>query len=211
MTSETPDPELEELVQRFDGGDDSALADLFAYYRERLRRIVRFRLDYRLAGRVSASDVIQEGYISAAKRIEHYRKKPEMPFFMWLRLMINQQLTDLHRQHLQAEMRDVRKEVSLQPAISPHTSLAIAAHLVANGSSPSHAFSRVEKISVLEKALNKMEALDREVIALRHFEELTNSEVAQVLDINVQAASKRYVRAIKRMKQILAQVDGYGA
>ena len=107
-------------------------------------------------------------------------------------------------------MRDVRKEVSLQPAISPHTSLAIAAHLVANGSSPSLALSRVEKISVLEKSLNKMEPLDREVIALRHFEELSNSEVAQVLDINIQAASKRYVRAIQRMKQILAQVDGYG-
>ena len=104
-------------------------------------------------------------------------------------------------------MRDVRKEVSLeQKGPSPHTSLAMAAQLVGNVTSPSRAFSRVERIASLEAALNKMEPIDREVIALRHFEELSNNEVANVLQIDVQAASKRYVRAMKRMKEIISTI-----
>lgn len=204
-------PSLEsELIARLKGGADEVLADLFAYYQDRLRRIVRFRLDYRMAGRVSESDVIQETYLAAAKRIDHYRGKPDMPIFVWLRLLVNQHLTDLHRQHLQAEMRDVRREVSLeQPAVSPHTSLAMAAQIVGRMTSPSRAFSRVERIAIVEQALNQMEPIDREVIALRHFEELTNVEAAEVLGISVQAASKRYVRAVKRMKAIVAAIPGF--
>ncbi len=185
------------------------MAELFSHYRDRLKRIVRFRLDYRLAGRISESDVIQESYISASKRADHYRAKPEMPFFVWLRLIVNQQLADLHRQHLQAEMRDVRKEISLErPGASPHTSLAMAAQLAGNVTSASRAFSRVERITKLEDALNLMEPIDREVIALRHFEELNNAEVSEVLGIGVQAASKRYVRAMKRMKEIVSAIPG---
>jgi RNA polymerase sigma-70 factor (ECF subfamily) len=197
------------LISQLDGGDNAVLAELFSHYRERLKRIVRFRLDHRLAGRVSESDVIQESYLSASKRVDHYRGREDMPFFVWLRLIINQQLADLHRQHLQAEMRDVRKEVSLErPAISPHTSMAMAAQLVGNATSASRAFSRVERISKLEETLNQMEPIDREVIALRHFEELTNSEVAKVLGIDEQASSKRYVRAMKRMKEIVKSIPG---
>lgn len=201
---------IEQLVARLRKGDDAALGDLYAHYHDRLKRIVQFRMDYRVAGRVSASDVIQESYINAAKRIQHFRDKPEMPFFVWLRLVMNQQLADLHRQHVQAEKRDVRKEISLERrGPSPHTSLAIAAHLAGRETSPSRAFSRVERIATLEAALNKMEPIDREVIALRHFEELTNSEVSAVLNIGEQAASKRYVRAIKRMRQVLDEVPGF--
>ncbi|MCP4786120.1 MAG: sigma-70 family RNA polymerase sigma factor [Fuerstiella sp.] len=197
------------LIARLNGGEDGALAELFSHYRDRLKRIVRFRLDYRLAGRISESDVIQESYISASKRAAHYRGKPEMPFFVWLRLIVNQKLADLHRQHLQAEMRDVRKEISLErPGAMPHTSLAMAAQLAGDVTSASHAFSRVERITNLEEALNQMEPIDREVIALRHFEELSNVEVSEVLGIGVQAASKRYVRAMKRMKEIVSAIPG---
>ncbi|HIE98388.1 MAG TPA: sigma-70 family RNA polymerase sigma factor [Planctomycetes bacterium] len=197
------------LIAQLKGGEDGALAELFLHYRDRLKRIVRFRLDYRLAGRISESDVIQESYISASKRADHYRGKPDMPFFVWLRLIVNQQLADLHRQHLQAEMRDVRKEISLErPGASPHTSLAMAAQLAGDVTSASRAYSRVERISNLEEALNQMEPIDREVIALRHFEELTNGEVSDVLGIGIQAASKRYVRAMKRMKEIVSAIPG---
>ena len=199
-----------EMIARFEDGADEALAELFSHYHDRLKRIVRFRLDYRMAGRVSESDVIQETYIAASKRVEHYRDRPEMPFFVWLRLLINQQLADLHRQHLQAEMRDVRKEISIdQPAISPHTSLAMAAQIVGRVTTPSRAMSRVERIAKVEEALNQMEPIDREVIALRHFEELTNVEVAEVLGIGTKTASKRYVRAIKRMKYIVSSIPGF--
>lgn len=198
------------LVGKLRDGSDDAVGDLFDLYRERLKRIVQFRLDYRIAGRISQSDVIQETYIAAVKRVDHFREKPDMNFFVWLRLLIQQQLTDLHREHLQAEKRDVRKEISIdQKVTSPHTSMAMAACLVGRMTSPSHALSRVERIAKVEEALSEMEEIDREVIALRHFEELTNLETAEVLGIQPHAASKRYVRAIKRLKEIVSQIPGF--
>ena len=198
-----------DLVSSLRNGNDAALGALFDHYRERLERIIQFRMDYRLAGRIAAADVIQESFISAQARLDHFRSKSEMPIFVWLRLIVQQQLVDLHRQHLQAEMRDVRKEISIeQPHASPHTSLAIAAYLVGNATSPSVAYDRGERIQMIERALNTMEEIDREVIALRHFEELSNNEVAEVLGIGVQAASKRYIRAMKRMKELVAAIPG---
>jgi len=199
----------EQLVSRFRQGDDEALGGLFDAWHDRLKRIVQFRLDDRLKGRISASDVIQESFISASERTEHFRNDLDMPLFLWLRLIVNQKLADFHRRHIAAGKRDVRREVSFGGSMaSPQTSRAMAAQLVGRMTSPSRAFSRVERIAAVEGALNRMEAVDREVIALRHFEELTNVEVAAVLDISVQAASKRYVRAIQRMKELLSEFPG---
>lgn len=199
-----------ELLERLNDHDSDALGELFSHFHQRLKTIAKFRLDHRLKGRVSDSDVIQETYIDAAKRIEHFLKKPDMPVFVWLRLLLNQHLTNLHREHLQTQKRDARKEISLdQPAISENTSLAIAAHLVGRGSSPSRALSRAEQISVMEKALNEMKPLDQEIIAMRHFEELSNSETAQALGINQVTASSRYLRAMRRLREILANVPGF--
>ena len=141
----------EVLVAKMRGGDQDALADIFSLYRERLRRIIRFRLDYRIAGRVSDSDVLQESYIAAAKRLKHFADQKEMPAFLWLRLVAGQQLVELHRKHVQAEKRDVRKEVSLQHNVpSPHTSLALAAHLVGPMTAVSELVVRAERIEKLE-------------------------------------------------------------
>lgn len=198
------------FIKQLQAGEDGALADLFSLYQPRLERIVRFRLDHRLARRVSEADVIQEAYLNASKRLQHFIQQEDFPFFVWLRLIVNQTLVDLQRQHLQAGIRDVRKEVSLErPGLSAQTSLAMAAVLVGKMTSASQAFSRVERVATLEQALNQMEEIDREVIALRHFEELSNHEVAKVLGIDEQASSKRYVRAMKRMKDILKGVPGF--
>jgi RNA polymerase sigma-70 factor (subfamily 1) len=198
----------DELTARMRAGSEEALAEVFSHYRERLRRIISFRLDYRVAGRVSDSDVLQETYIAAAKRLNHFSKHQEMPAFLWLRLLVGQQLTDLHRQHLQAEMRDVRREVSLQPnAPSPHTSMAIAAKLVGQMTAVSEIVARAERIERLEATLNQMDPIDREVIALRHFEELSNVETAKVLGIERAAASKRYIRAMSRLGELMAEFN----
>ncbi len=196
----------DDLLKQMRAGDQQALAEVFSHYRERLRRIIHFRLDYRLAGRISESDVLQETFIAAAKRLDHFGEKESMPAFLWLRLVTGQQLTDLHRQHLQAEMRDVRKEVALpHNAPSPHTSMAIAAQLVGKMTAVSEVVARAERIQRLEAALNSMDPIDREVIALRHFEELSNVETAKVLGIDPSAASKRYLRAMKRLADLMAE------
>ncbi|MEM8733281.1 MAG: sigma-70 family RNA polymerase sigma factor, partial [Planctomycetota bacterium] len=156
-------------------GDSEALAEVFSKYRERLRKIVRFRLDHRLGGRISESDVLQEAYIAAAQRLESFAKYDDMPPFLWLRLVLGQRLTDLHREHLLVAKRTADREIRMPASpVSGETSFAIAAHLVGQMTAASELVSRAEQIERLEKKLNEMDPIDREVIALRHFEELSN-------------------------------------
>jgi RNA polymerase sigma-70 factor (ECF subfamily) len=201
--------EIAALLSRLRGGDQTALAELFARHRDKLRRMVQLRMDHRLAGRVSPSDVLQEAYIDAVKRIDHYFEKPDQPFFGWLRLVVGQRIADVHREHL-AQKRDVGHEISIDRNTPATDSGCLAACLLGHGSSPSHAAARTESFNKLEEALNQMEPLDREVLALRHFEELSNAETAALLGIQPAAASKRYVRALARLKQILETIPGFG-
>jgi RNA polymerase sigma-70 factor (ECF subfamily) len=204
------DENSDALLAKLRNGDMTALGELFSLNRERLWRMVNFRLDQRLRGRVDADDVLQEAYLDAAQRIEHYQNNASMSFFVWLRQIVLQTMIDLHRQHLGAQMRNAAREVSLHGAAYPQaTSISLAAHLLGSLTSPSGAAMREEVSIQLEKALDSMSEIDREILALRHFEELTNSEVAEVLNIQQKAASIRYVRAIARLKDILEQVPGF--
>lgn len=206
--SDTAD--ISEYLARLRHGEQQALAELFARYREPLRRMIDVRLDHRLNGRVSPSDVLQEAYIDALKRIEHYFAKPEMPFFLWLRWVAGQRLIEVHRQHLGAQIRDAGQEISLSYAGVPTASSAcLAARLVEHLTSPSEALVRAERFTMLEDALARMDSLDREVLTLRHFEEMSNTEAAVVLGIQPAAASKRYVRALRRLKNILTDIPGF--
>ena len=203
-------PDRNEIIEALHSEREEALAKYFFAVETRLKRIVNFRLDYRLSGRVSESDVIQETYVRAATRIDSFLDKEDMPFFVWLRLEVNQKLHEIHRHHFGAEKRDIRKEMKLgSNRDSGKTSMALAAHIVAQMTSPSRLIERAEQIAILEKTLNEMNELDREVIALRHFEELSNIETARILDIEPAAASKRYLRALKRLKEIMETARGF--
>ncbi|MGH7225760.1 MAG: sigma-70 family RNA polymerase sigma factor [Gemmataceae bacterium] len=198
------------LLARLRRGEQQALADLFARYRAPLRRMIDVRLDPRLNGRVSPSDVLQEAYIDALKRLEHYFAKPDTPFFLWLRWVAGQRLIEVHRQHLGAQMRNAGQEISLTLTGAPAASSAcLAARLVEQLTSPSEAVVRAERLAMLEDDLAQLDELDREVLTLRHFEELSNTETAAVLNIQSAAASKRYVRALRRLKDILTNIPGF--
>jgi RNA polymerase sigma-70 factor (ECF subfamily) len=208
------DVDVDPLLDRLREGDPQALADFFASHRERLRRMIDFRLDARLLGRVSASDVLQESYIDALKRLPHYQADPGMPFFLWLRWVTMQRLVEVHRQHIGAQMRDAGREISIDRhagSDSLAASTARMAELMADLTSPSQAAQRNESLAFLQQALEQLEPIDREVLALRHFEELSNHEVAAVLGIQTAAASKRYVRALERLEQTLARMPGFDA
>jgi RNA polymerase sigma-70 factor (ECF subfamily) len=199
-------PELLELLQR-DG--QQALAAEFSRHRERLRRMVDFRLDVRLRGRVSASDVLQEAYIDALKRLPHFQADPDVPFFIWLRTVTVQRLIDVHRQHLGAKGRDAAREVRLGRGDSIEASSEKMAAIIGDLTSPSQAAQRAEIMGSLREAIDRLDPTDREVLALRHFEELSNQEVAALLGIQTAAASKRYVRAIERLKDALDRMPGF--
>ncbi len=195
---------------RLKGGDQQALAELFSRHRERLWRMVRFRLDPRLHGRVDADDILQEGYLAAAGRVQHFQEDSSTSFFVWLRMILSQTLIDVHRRHLGVQMRDAGREISIHGHRSLQaTSVSLAAQLLGQFTSPSGAAARAEVAQQLEQAVDTMNPIDREVLALRHFEELTNSEVAEVLEIQPKAASIRYVRAIGRLKEILSRLPGF--
>ncbi len=200
-----PDPAQEiARIDRVRGGDAGALAEAFQEYRLRLLRTVSFRLDPRLIGRIDPDDVLQESYVSAAQRYGHVEGSSESSLFIWLRLIVLQTLADVHRQHLGAQKRDAGREVAMHRPASPDaTSISLARCLLGSVTSPSQALARAEVAHRLRAALDQMDAIDREVLALRHFEELANHEVAEVLGIEQKAASIRYVRALRRLKGIL--------
>jgi len=204
--------EFEPLLARLKGGDQAALGELFAHHRERLRRMVEMRLDVRLNGRISSSDVLQETYIAALQRVNHYFAKPDMPFEVWLRLIASQRLVEIHRHHLGAQMRSAANEISIDGNVMPQaSSVTLAKCLAAQFESPSQVAIRRELLSHVEDALNSMDPLDREVLALRHFDEMSNDEVAALLGIKKAAASNRYVRALGRLKEALSHVQDSGA
>ena len=201
---------LEDQLRSVAAGDKHALAGLFSRYRHRLHSMVKLRLDRRLQGRVDASDVLQEAYLDVANRAAEYAANPTMPFFLWLRLLTGQRLMMVHRLHLGTKMRDVGQEVSLYRGAMPQaSSISLAAQLLGRMTSPSMAAVRAELQLKLQEALNSMNSLDREVLTLRHFEDLSNDEVAAVLGIQKSAASNRYVRALKRLKEVLTSLPGF--
>jgi RNA polymerase sigma-70 factor (ECF subfamily) len=201
--------ETAELLQRAGCGDTEALARLWTQHHDRLRRMVQLRLDRRLYGRLDASDVLQEAYVEVARALADYLRNPAVPFFLWLRFITGRKLQALHRRHLGTKARNAGREVSLYRGALPQASSAsLASLLLGHCTTPSQAAMRAELQLRVQEALNSMEAIDREVLALRHFEQLSNAEAAEVLGISEQAASNRYVRALQRLKKILTDIPG---
>ncbi len=200
--------ESPELLKRLGSDGEQVLADAFAANRDRFWHLVNFRMDRRIASRVDADDVLQEAFVAAVARLNHYLKDPSFSLFVWLRMIVSQTLVDVHRRHFGAEMRSAAREVSIGNQNYPQTtSVSLASQLVANQTSPSGAARRDETYEQLASAIERMSPLDQETIALRHFEGLSNSETAEVLGISVTAASNRYVRALSRLKQILEELN----
>jgi len=197
------------LLQRAAGGDGESLGALLTKHEGRLRRMVAFRLDPRLQGRIDPEDVVQEVNLAVSEHLADYLLRPAMPFYLWLRGVAGNKLLELHRRHLGTPMRDARREVSLYRGPLPDaTSAALAARLLGRQTRPSEAAVRAEVKIRLQEALNGMDPLDREVLALRHFEQLTNAEAARVLEIKEGAAGKRYLRALERLREVLAGMPG---
>jgi RNA polymerase sigma-70 factor (ECF subfamily) len=181
-----------------------ALGELYELHRERLWRMLFVRLDRRLSGRVALDDVLQEAFIDVAARVGEFLQKREVPFYVWLRFLVLQRLQMLERAHLGAACRDAGLEVSLT---GPASAGSMAGQFVGHMTSPSQAAMRRELQERLQAALAEMAPLDREVLALRHFEEMSNDEVAQALGISKDAASKRHIRALVRLREVLGDAS----
>ncbi|MCR9199332.1 MAG: sigma-70 family RNA polymerase sigma factor [Planctomycetaceae bacterium] len=199
-----------ELIDRVVNGDKDALAELFSAHRDRLWRMVNFRMDPRLHGRVDADDVLQESWLSVVQRIDHFLQDASRSIFVWFRLITSQTLIDIHRRHLGTQKRNAAMEFSINKGWSSEsTSFSLSFHLLGHLTSPTQAALREELSQQLKTALSSMNDIDREVLALRHFEQLSNRETAQILSISDQAASDRYMRALGRLRGVLKAIPGF--
>jgi RNA polymerase sigma-70 factor, ECF subfamily len=200
-----------EVLRLIAAGDSKAIAEVFASHRSRLRLMVRLRLDRRLQGRLDPSDVLQEAYLDVAQRAREFATKPTMPVYLWLRFLTGQRLLQLHRHHLGTQMRDAGQEVCLYHGALPEaSSVSLAQQLLGRLTSPTQAAVRAETQVRVQEALNALDPLDREVLTLRHFEMLTNEETAATLALSKSAASNRYIRALRRLKEALGHLPGWG-
>lgn len=188
-------------------GDCGGFFEEFSRSRAKLERIVEFRMHPHLRSRLDPGDVLQEAYIQMSKRLEELAELRNVSLFVWMRQKTIQTLIDLQRSHFR-DKRDVMKEK--RDAFDHHgqtSSLSIARYLIDDVTSPSVAAVRAEDLDQLQQALESMNEIDREVLAMRHFEQLSNAEVAEALSITPTAASNRYIRAVTRLGEIMKNLS----
>jgi len=202
-------PKTEQLLAQAAAGDAAAWGSLLAVEQERLIHMIAFRMDPRLRGRIDAADVVQEAFFQASAHREDFFRAPDISLLLWLRKIVCNKLFELHRHHLGTHMRDANRD---RPLAAPQnwddSAEALWLHLSGNLTSPSAAAVRREASARLAEALDRMNATDREVLMLRHFEQLTNAEAARVVGIEERAAGKRYLRSLARLRKILSELPG---
>jgi RNA polymerase sigma-70 factor (ECF subfamily) len=198
-------PQTEELLERVRRGEAGAVEPLLAAHREPLRRMIGLRLDPALARRVDASDVVQDVLLEASRRLVDYLRAPAMPFYLWLRHLARDHVIDAHRRHRQAQRRSLDREQPIVPAaFADRSSIELAAQFFDQEATPASAAIRNELERRLHAALAALGEDDREIILMRHFEQLSNQDVAAVLGLSEAAASMRYLRALRRLRAELA-------
>ena len=196
--------QIKNLLDQAAQGDDDAREDLLKQHREPLRRMIALRLDPAIAARVDASDVVQDVLLEANRRLNAYLQKPDMPFPLWLRHLAKDHIIDAHRRHRQAQKRGVDKEQPIVPAAwANHSSIELAAQFMDGERTPASAAIQQEMERRIHAAIVKLEDKDRDMILMRHFEQMSNQEVAQTLELTEAAASMRYLRALRRLKELL--------
>jgi RNA polymerase sigma-70 factor (ECF subfamily) len=189
-------------------GPDDDFGRLLEEIRARMNTAVRLRLDARLRGRLSASDVVQEAYLEATRRFASFQPGPEKPLVLWVRFLVMQQLQLAHRRHLGVAARSASLEARQAPDASAENLLDA---FVGSDSTPSRLAIRGERIDRLRSALNELDTLSRDILAMRHFECLSNREAAQALGIKESTASQRYARALLRLRDLLEPNPSEGA
>lgn len=195
--------EIKDLLQRASAGDRAAVAVMLQQYRDRLTRMVAFRIDARVRARVDACDVVQETFVSAAQQLPHYLKTQPIPFYPWLRRIAWQTLARTHERHLDAGCRSVRRERRRALISDDGSAIEMARLLEANYSTPSGVLVRKELRRRIRTALDQLPALDREVLLQRYVEQRTIAEIAAASKLTEAAVYKRHARALTRLRSLI--------
>lgn len=198
------DDEVAYLITLARSGDEPALASLFERYRERLRNMINLRMDARIRSRCDASDVLQDAYVELSRRMPEFVESEQLPFFLWLRRIAYGRLAKMHRRHLGTLMRTAEREVSMHLAAAPEvSSVFLASQLAGHCTSAHHNLVQVEVEIKLRNTIDAMDPNDREILVLRHFEELSTEETATLLGLSRSGVLKRYTRALRRLSEAI--------
>jgi RNA polymerase sigma-70 factor (ECF subfamily) len=200
--------DTDQLLDRAGHGDPVARQELLVRHRRRLRQLIAVRMDRRLVARIDPSDVVQDTLAEAVQQLSEYLRRRPLPFYPWLRQLALDRLAELHRGHLRAQKRSVTREEAWDPALSDASVLELAGRLLARGSSPSARLLRRELRDRVRAALVQLPAADREVLVLRHLEQLSTREIAAVLGVSEGAVYTRHLRALERLRGLLGDEIG---
>jgi RNA polymerase sigma-70 factor, ECF subfamily len=196
----------EELLAGIKNGDASAVNQLMERHRDSLRRIVQLRLDQKIQRRIDVSDVVQDVLVEANRRLADYVANPQMAFHLWLRQIAQDRIIDAHRRHRGSAKRSVDRERALAvPAADDRSTMDLAAQLCDRELTPAAAVAQAEMAKCVERAISQLPDQDCEIIIMRHYEQLSNQEVAQALSLTEPAASMRYLRAIRKLRELMAE------
>lgn len=196
-------PDTEDLLAQAADGNTAARDDLLARHRDRLRKMIAWRLDRRLAARVDPSDVVQDVLAEADRKLERYLRERPLPFYPWLRELTLEKLKTLHRRHVRAAKRTVHREEPGLLALPDESLADLAQRLASSVTSPSGRLLRHEQRLRVRLALGKLPVRDWEILVLRHLEQLSVAETAAALKINQGAVKSRHLRALERLRQLL--------
>ena len=193
----------EQLLAHVRAGESDAVGKLFDRHREAVRRMIDLRMDPVLKRRVDASDLVQDVLIQANRRLDSFLENPIMPFHLWLRQMAKDRLIDAHRRHRRAARRTMDREQPLAIAANNESSIDLLTQLQDQEMTPATAATWNELQRRFHTACDKLDPTEQEIVLMRHFEQLTNGEAATALEISPQAASMRYLRAMRRLREML--------
>lgn len=203
------DDKTEELLLGAKNGDQEAVNRLINRHRGAVQRMVQMRLDHKIRRRVDVSDVVQDVMIDASRRLQDYLANPVMPFHLWLRHIAKDRIIDAHRRHRGSQKRSVDREQGLAvPGADDHSTMDLVAQFCDGELTPAAAATQREMAQRVEAAITELGEQDGEIIIMRHYEQLSNQEVAQALGLSEPAASMRYLRAVRRLRAMLVGSEG---
>lgn len=198
------EPEIDLLIQQAQAGDEQALAQLFDCYRGKLSRMIQLRMDPRLNSRIDVDDVLQDTFVELTRKIREYSRVDKLPFFLWLRMTAGETLIRLYRKHVGADMRSAKREIGIFDRVPNASTFFLASKLAGRFTSVDRNMIREEVLQKLQNALNQLDEEDRELLAMRHYEELTSDEIALISGENLTASGvrKRLTRALRKLRNV---------
>jgi RNA polymerase sigma-70 factor (ECF subfamily) len=205
-----PDAEkTQDLLAQVRSGDQAATERLLERHRQALRQMVQMRLDPRLRQRLDVSDVVQEVLVEASRRLQEYLAHPTMPYHLWLRQIARDRIIDAYRRHRGSSKRSLDREMAFElPGGDAHSTQQLLRQLVGRELTPAQAAVQAELAQLVAAAIRELPEQDAEILLMRHYEQLSNQEIAQALGLTEPAASMRYLRALRRLKERLSAPPG---